>query len=247
MFALSPCSSSVSGFEQKVLGVSFHPPLRHVQKGWKQAKAIAAVKEEHNVVVPFSCTGDTIAEETAADMETSIRLVGCAVGVQVSLSEYEIEFVDTRQYDHVDINVTIKNENEELPIAFTVASVAHFRAKPGAGRLLPYQAMTLTIRYQPNQKGPHAGELCFLLRGASGTIVGQQFLNVRGFCSHQADHRALPGGLQATKETFKSPQKSQSPAQLALQKQTIKPKYVREKAWYLSMRDRVSLYSCADR
>lgn len=38
VFTVTPGSSEMTGFEQKLLTVSFHPPLRAMDKGWKQAK-----------------------------------------------------------------------------------------------------------------------------------------------------------------------------------------------------------------
>lgn len=38
VFTVSPGSSELAGFEQKLLTVSFHPPLEDLEKGWKQAK-----------------------------------------------------------------------------------------------------------------------------------------------------------------------------------------------------------------
>ena len=55
-------------------------------------------------------------------------------------------------------------------------------------------------------------------------------MTVRGFC-HEGDTRQNPGGILATRETFETPLLTQGPEQLAMQKQTVRPKFMREKYW----------------
>ena len=90
--------------------------------------------------------------------------------------------------------------------------------------------MSIVVSFCPNQRGKHSGELNFLLRGSSGHIVGGEVITVRGVCTESATRQNL-GGVLATHETFEVPLMTQGPDQLAMQKQTVRPKFVREKHW----------------
>ena len=236
VFTISPGECAVTGFEQKVLTVSFHPPPEDVDHGWKVAKdknGLAQThppsKHEHNVQATFTSSG-SFDPKLLSELTANLKLVGRAVSVQVTLSEYDIEFVDTKQSEHVDVSIVLKNHHEELPIAFSVPKIAQFRCRPATGRLLPFQSTTLVVSFCPNNRGKHSANMNLILQGASGQIVGTQTVTLRGTCHEDGKKKQL-GGLRATAETFAPTLTIQGPEQLAEQKATIAQKFVREKCW----------------
>jgi hypothetical protein len=69
----------------------------------------------------------------------------------VEFSLMDLAFPDTCVGDTSDINLTITNTNEELPIYFNAAKMAQFKAFPGDGKLLPLQSQDIIIRFFPKQ------------------------------------------------------------------------------------------------
>jgi hypothetical protein len=235
VFTISPAACAVVGFEQKLLTVKFHPPPENMEHGWKVAKdkdgqpMFANSKVEHNVQATFTSSG-AFDPKLLAELTASLKLLGRAVPVQVTLSDYHIEFVDTKQSDHVDVSLVLKNHHEELPIAFSVPHIAQFRCRPAAGRLLPFQSTTLVLSFCPNNRGTHSACMNFILQGASGQMVGTRTVSLIGTCHDDGKKKKL-GGLLATAETFSPKLTIQEPDQLEKQKATIPQKFVREKAW----------------
>jgi len=235
VYTVTPSTSQVNGFEQKILTITFHPPIEKQITGWKQAQVVPEKqkppkREEFPSQVPFAITGG-VSPKFAEALRTELRFMGRAEPVLVQLSERDIEFIDTVQYDHVDMNLTIKNQHEELPIAFNVPKIAHFRCRPATGRLLPYQTLSIVVSFYPNQRGKHSGELNFMLHGATGQVVGSQVMTVRGNCHESCHHKKIPGGTLATHETFEPTLQFQSGESLAKQKGTVPRKFVRDKCW----------------
>lgn len=93
--------------------------------------------------------------------------------------------------------MTIKNKNEDLALDFNFTKVAHFRAFPNKGKLLPGTKHSINISFEPKNFGVFE-QLCFLeiLNGVykfplklmgSSSAMGQKTATLRGPNAMKAD------------------------------------------------------------
>lgn len=217
---------SLKPFEQRALTVTYHPHHQPIVKGFKGQLKLSEQREDHEAPANFTGRCVTSLEEIL----TSIKLIGRAVTPEVTLSHFAVEFVNTPTNKSTDIAISIRNQNDELPIVFDCEKVPHFRIRPAHGRLLPYQSLELVISFQPTQRGPHSSTIRIILSGSTGQKVGMVDVRVIGHC-HEEGKKALIGGLLATDVTFAPKFTFQGPDQLQIQKTAPRTKWERESCW----------------
>jgi len=77
---LTPGTSQVNGFEQKILTITFHPPIEKKITGWKQAQVVPEKqkppkREKFPSQVPFAITGG-FSPKFAEELRTELRFMG---------------------------------------------------------------------------------------------------------------------------------------------------------------------------
>lgn len=225
-WTIEPAETQLQPFEQRLLNVTYHPPPIPITQGFKEQLKLAEQREDHEVAANFSGT----MVSSRDDLLANIRLIGRAITPEVTLSQFTVEFIDTPTNEHTEIAIRIRNHSDELPIVFDTKNVAHFRARPAKGRLLPYQSLDLVISFVPAQMGMHKSVIPFYLYGSTGQKVGMVDLRVLGNCTSEGK-KALVGGPAATDDTFKPKFAFQAPDHLHIQKTAPPTKWQRDHAW----------------
>ncbi len=51
--------------------------------------------------------------------------------------------------------ITLQNNNEDLPVSFRLANIAHFNYQPNQGDIPPGEAVDISLFFIPHQQGEH--------------------------------------------------------------------------------------------
>ncbi len=78
-------------------------------------------------------------------------MTGRAIKPSVELSDTSFKFGEISVGDQRELSFNVTNKSEELPIQYAVQRIAHFRASPSQGKLLPLQSQEITLSFSPKQ------------------------------------------------------------------------------------------------
>lgn len=82
-----------------------------------------------------------------------------------------------------DMTLSIKNKSIDLPIDFNFSKIAHFRANPAKGKLLPDMEHTINISFEPKNFGQYSTEISLeILKG-----IYKIPINLNGNCTAHAE------------------------------------------------------------
>jgi len=80
VYTVTPVTSQVNGFEQKILTITFHPPIEKQITGWKQTQVVPEKqkppkREDFPSQVQFAITGG-FSPQFAEELRTELRFMG---------------------------------------------------------------------------------------------------------------------------------------------------------------------------
>ena len=118
----------------------------------------------------------------------------------LKLNKQVLQFGECPCHDRKDFILTIKNQNEDLPIDFNFTKVANFKCEPQKGKLLPATKHMITVSFEPKSFGIFSNmiNLQFLKNSYQIPITLMGSSN-----SMQSKQKMIRGPL-ATKEDFES-------------------------------------------
>lgn len=78
---------------------------------------------------------------------------------EIKINRQLFNFGECGANDKRDMLLNIRNKNDDLPLDFNFTKVAHFRATPARGKLLPGAEHTINISFEPNNLGVFSNEI----------------------------------------------------------------------------------------
>lgn len=77
----------------------------------------------------------------------------------IKINRQTFQFGECPQNERRDMVLSIRNRSEDLPLDFNFTKVAHFRATPARGKLLPDAEHTINISFEPKNLGQFSNEM----------------------------------------------------------------------------------------
>ena len=115
----------------------------------------------------------------------------------IKINRQTFQFGECAQNERRDMVLSIRNRSEDLALDFNFTKVAHFRATPARGKLLPDAEHTINISFEPKNLGQFSNEMQLeILKGiykipiklqGSSNTVGQKGKVLRGPAAKTAD------------------------------------------------------------
>ncbi|EKX37711.1 hypothetical protein GUITHDRAFT_116187 [Guillardia theta CCMP2712] len=195
-WVITPNQMLMQAREQRLVTVTFCPPLVTYHKGFKTQLLSLSHREEYEAIVTLQGKG------SGDLLNSSLRVLGRSFQPSVSLSHNDLCFLDTPTHGNRELTATIKNEHDEMPVLFSIPRIPHFKCRPSAGTLLPMQSMELVLSFSPNQLGRHRGAFVISFKGTSKQVVETAELRVVGRCDQVGSKRDMVGGPLATDVDF---------------------------------------------
>jgi hypothetical protein len=82
-----------------------------------------------------------------------------AVYPDLKINKQYFNFGEVGQNDRRDMVLSVKNKNKDLALDFSFTKVAHFKATPGRGKLLPDCEHTINFTFEPKSFGMFKQEI----------------------------------------------------------------------------------------
>lgn len=192
----TPTEGRIGGNESCLVTFSFAPVMIESQRGWEHS-SVSNDDLAREWDVPF-CV-----EIVETEQKLDVQLFGKALPTQVRLSESSFRFPDCPVNDHCDVLFSFTNESSELPVAFALSRVAHFRCSPNKGTLPPKAQQNITLTFHPNQLGAFRAVMNLAINGGSKVFP----ITVMGCATSIAPKPKLVGGVDKIEEDFIKPTK----------------------------------------
>ena len=189
-FFTQPSEGSMGPYSEQEIVVTFAPRLKERKLGFKSTSSMQQDFED------LQC--NMIVDIVETEQRVEFRTSGRALIPKIALSQHSFRFGECAVNEKVDQLVTITNKNDRKEITFEFRKVAHFRADPPSGKLLPMQSRNVLLSFAPNQMGRHSGIMELLVGGGAASLP----LRVSGVSSSQGGRKKLTGGPSALPADF---------------------------------------------
>ena len=118
----------------------------------------------------------------------------------LKLNKQVLQFGECPCHDRKDFILTIKNQNEDLPIDFNFTKVANFKCEPQKGKLVPATKHTITVSFEPKSFGIFSNMINFKFLKNSYQIP----ITLMGSSNSMQSKQKMIRGPLAIKEDFES-------------------------------------------
>ena len=156
------------------------------------------VSEEKYEIKPAEYTSFAVINFDIKHDPLKVQMMARACYPNLKLNKQVLQFGECSYHDRKDFILTIKNQNEDLPIDFNFTKVANFKCEPQKGKLLPATKHTITVSFESKSFGIFSNmiNLQFLKNSYQIPITLMGSSN-----SMQSKQKMIRGPL-ATKEDF---------------------------------------------
>jgi hypothetical protein len=195
-FSMSPETGLIPAFGLQRITMRFHPHASTQPRGFRATQPpAAALGEDFNYVASFDLHGGK---------QYTLPVKGRGVRPQVEvLPRSDVDFGDLMTYEWADYPLTVTNRQDDLPVNVAISRSSYFKCDPNAGSVPPGSAFPFVARYRPKVMGNHAETLTVTVTSASGKVLEELPLYLRGTCSQIAEKPKLVGGPDKLPEDFK--------------------------------------------
>ena len=91
--------------------------------------------------------------------DLKVQMMARAQYPDIKINRQTFQFGECPQNERRDMVLSIRNRSEDLPLDFNFPKVAHFRATPARGKLLPDAEHTINISFEPKNLGQFSNEM----------------------------------------------------------------------------------------
>jgi hypothetical protein len=91
--------------------------------------------------------------------DLKVQMMARAQYPDIKINRQTFQFGECPQNERRDMVLSIRNRSEDLPLDFNFTKVAHFRATPARGKLLPDAEHTINISFEPKNLGQFSNEM----------------------------------------------------------------------------------------
>lgn len=91
--------------------------------------------------------------------DLKVQMMARACYPDIKINRQTFQFGECPSNERRDMVLSIRNKSEDLALDFNFTKVAHFRAIPARGKLLPDAEHTITVSFEPKNLGQFSNEM----------------------------------------------------------------------------------------